>query len=151
HASPSVSGPHGVLLGAGGCVHWPVCGLHGGSWVHWLVSGWHTLGTWPWTHWPGSQHAVVQGLESVSGHGVLLGSGGCVHWPVCGLHGGSWVHWLVSGWQTVVLWVWTHWPCSQPAVVHRLPSVSPHGVLSGSGGCVHCPVCGLHGGSWVHW
>src|SRR5262249_27258371 len=67
----------------------------------------------------------------VSPHGVLSGSGGCVHCPVCGLHGGSWVHWLVSGWQTVVLWVWMHWPISQPAVVQAFWSVSPHGVLSG--------------------
>src|SRR5262249_49319185 len=41
------------------------------------------------------------------------------------------------------MWVWTHWPISQPAVVQRLPSVSPHVVLSGLFVGTHWPVCWL--------
>ncbi len=38
------------------------------------------------------------------------------------------------------MWVWTHWPISHPAWVHALPSVSVHGVLSGTFVGTHWPV-----------
>src|SRR5262245_53041755 len=41
------------------------------------------------------------------------------------------------------MWVWTHWPASQPAVVQRFWSVSPHGVLSCLFVATHCPVVWL--------
>src|SRR5262245_39520636 len=102
-----------------------------------------------WSHMPPTQAAVVHAALSVSGHVVPSGTGGCVHSPVCGLHAGALVQTLVSGWQTVWVWVWTDWPVSQPAVVQALLSASAQGVLSGLGGCVHWPVCGLQGGSLV--
>ena len=82
-----------------------------------------------------SHPAVVHSTPSVSVQGVLSGLGGCSHRPVCVLHGGSSVHSLVSGGHTVTTCVCVQVPCpSQPAVVHALPSVSPHGVLGAFGG-----------------
>src|SRR5439155_377963 len=87
-----------------------------------------------------SQPAVVHALPSVSLHGVLSSFG--VQSPVAGtqprLHS--------STVQSVFcLWVCRHTPTpaaffSQPAVVHRLPSLSVHGVLSSFG--VQSPVAG---------
>src|SRR5262249_28854828 len=68
---------------------------------------------------------------------------------VVGSQARSSVHSLVSGVQVVCMWVWTHWPISQPALVHRFPSVSAHGVLSGTGGCGHRPVAGSQARSVV--
>src|SRR5262245_42073641 len=114
---------------------------------------------WVWTQLPASQPAVQVSLGVVSVHGVLSGTGGCVHRPVPGLHGGSSVHSFVSGVHTVVMCVWLHTNApvgdpigaSQPACVHKFPSVSVQGVLAGLFGCSHSPFDGLHGGSLVHW
>src|SRR5258705_476129 len=83
--------------------------------------------------------AGVHAWASPSGHGVLSCTGGCAHSPFVGLHAGSVVQGLVSGVQMIWLWVCTHVPASQPAVVHALPSASGHGVLSGTGGWSHWP------------
>src|SRR5262245_8058196 len=105
-----------------------------------------------WSHMPApSQPAVVHWFWSVSGHGVLSGVGGYTHPPVCGLQNWGSVQGLLSGGQTVVMWFWSQpsriAPAGeelsvplQPANVQRLPSVSPHGVLSGSGSWMHSPV-----------
>ena len=66
----------------------------------------------------------------MSVHGVLSGTAGYWQRPVVGLHPRSLVHSLLSDGQVVVMWVWMHWPCSQPAWVQALVSVSVHGVLS---------------------
>src|SRR5207249_6424744 len=72
-----------------------------------------------------SQPAIVQLLLSVSVHGVLVFG---VHWPLVvsqpPLHSSAPGHVLVA-------WLWSHtpWPL-QPAVVHALPSLSGHGMLS---------------------
>src|SRR2546422_1079034 len=104
----------------------------------------HKMWLWSQTPWP-LHPAVVQLLLSVSVHGVLLGVGGWSQLPVCGLHGGSCVHSLLSGGHTVTMWFWSQPSMSpsfgeelsvplQPAFVHALPSVSLQGVLSGWGG-----------------
>ena len=103
------------------------------------------------TQTPAKHAGAVQGLPSVSGpHGELSSTWGWSHEPVTGLHGRSWRHWLPAGAQTVVWWVWTHWPCSQPAWVQAFESLSVHGVLSGFGGCWQRPVAGLQPRSSVH-
>src|SRR5262245_762447 len=121
---------HGVLSGLFGCSQRPFAGLQR-SLVHSFASGGQGVIWWVWTQLPVSQPAVVHWLLSVSEHGVLSASGGCVHRPVPGLHGGSEVQSLVSGLHTVTLCVCTQFPASQPANVHRFPSVSPQVVLSG--------------------
>src|SRR5262245_21254620 len=135
--------PQGVLSSTGGCVHWPVCGLHGGSLVQALLSGGQGVCWCVWTHWPISQPAVVQRFPSTSPQGVLSGRGGNWHRPVAGLHPRSLVHSLPSGAHGVFRCVWTHWPASQPAVVHKLLSVSPQGVLSPLLVTTHWPVVWL--------
>src|SRR6266436_1638972 len=71
-----------------------------------------------------SHPAVVHVLPSVSVHGVLVFG---VHFPLVVSH--TPLHSSAGG-QTLALWFWSHTPCPlQPAVVHRLPSVSAHGVL----------------------
>src|SRR6266446_5563216 len=80
-----------------------------------------------------SQPAVVHVLPSLSVHGVLA----------CGVHcplvvSQPLLHSSAGG-QTLELWFWSHTPCtSHPAVVHELPSVSAHGVLTCCG--VHVPI-----------
>src|SRR5439155_403645 len=85
-----------------------------------------------------SHPAVVHRLPSLSVHGVL--SSFAVQRPVAGtqprLHS-------FTVQSVFCVWVWRHTPTpaaffSHPAVVHRLPSVSVHGVLSSFG--THAPV-----------
>src|SRR5207247_8827332 len=86
------------------------------------------------THTPrsplASQPAVVHVLPSVSVHGVL----------VCGVHcplvvSQPWLHSSAGG-QTLLLWFWSHPPCPfQPAVVHAMPSLSPHRILVSANSC----------------
>src|SRR5262249_30580647 len=64
-------------------------------------------------------------------------------------HGRSCVHSLLSGGHGMVMCVCTHTPASQPGVVHRFWSVSPQGVLSGTGVTSHRPVVVLQT-SFVH-
>src|SRR5262249_19611276 len=80
----------------------------------------------------------------------LSGTGGWLQAPVAGSHARSCVHELLSGGHTVVMWVWTHCPASQPALVHALLSESVHGVLSGTGGWLQAPGAGALARSWVH-
>src|SRR5881628_19113 len=87
-----------------------------------------------------SQPALVHRLPSVPPYGLL--SSFAVHSPVAGTQ--PRLHWSTV--QSVfTLCVCRQIPTpaaffSQPAVVHRFPSVSPHGVLSSF--AVHRPVAG---------
>src|SRR5881628_852619 len=94
-----------------------------------------------------SQPALVHRLPSVPPYGLL--SSFAVQSPVAGTH--PRLHWSTV--QSVfTLCVCRHCPTpaaffSHPAVVHRLPSVSPHGVLSSL--AVHSPVAGTQ--PRLHW
>src|SRR5438876_97910 len=71
-----------------------------------------------------SQPAVVHALLSESVHGVLVFG---VHLPVVESH--TPLHSSAAG-HVLVMWFWSHTPCPlQPAVVHKLPSLSGQGVL----------------------
>src|SRR5207302_2616206 len=79
---------------------------------------------------------VVFVSPSLSVHGVLVFG---VHFPLVVSH--TPLHSSAAG-QTLALWFWSHTPCPlHPAVVHRLPSVSAHGVLFDANRCVgtHTP------------
>src|SRR5205823_6505534 len=89
-----------------------------------------------------SQPASVHTLPSVSPHGVLTFG---VHCPLVAsqppLHSSTPGHVLLT-------WFWSHTPAPlQPAVVHALPSLSGHGMLSYSDMCIcpHTPRSGLVG------
>jgi len=74
-----------------------------------------------------SHPAVVHVLPSVSVHGVLVFG---VHLPV--VESQTPLHSSAGG-HVLVMWFWSHTPCPlQPAVVHKLPSLSGQGVLFGA-------------------
>src|SRR5947208_817959 len=139
HRLPSVS-RHGVLSSF--AVQRPVAGtqprLHS-----FTVQSVFCVCVWRHTPTPAavfSQPAVVHRLPSVALHGVL--SSFAVQRPVAGTQPRLQSFTVQS---VFCVCVWTHTPTpaaffSQPAVVHRLPSVSVHGVLSSF--AVHTPVAG---------
>jgi hypothetical protein len=145
HALPS---SHGVPFGAGGLMHWPVCGSHTPAMWHGSGAG-HTIGSAP-THVPAWQLSDwVQALPS--SQTVPSSTGGFEHWPLAGSHVPASWHWSdavqITGAPA------TQVPASQTSPfcppVHASPSLQR--VPSAAAGLVHWPVPGSQTPAVWHW
>ena len=139
-----------VAFGSGSVI--ACTGLHPVAWVrasHRLQTGCFWACVWVWFKGLYFRLCTVGSLLSVTGAGVVIGSGLCGHWFGCGDRFGCvWplvrvraLHRLQTGCFRPCVWVWFNGLyfrlCTVGSLIGSLLSATGAGVVIGSGVCGH--------------